>query len=364
MAHAAAVASTADQPVAVSASALTVSALSAITIASPLVLPLSSRANEAQPPTVDVAGKTSGEAGLAFCELDWSLGTVSVQSSGAASPHVTCSVSCAAQHLASAPPSQPSTDQKLPLSDCRTMLSAAAHGQTSATAGNSMAQPVPSRQMVSDQTAYRCHPALADSALHLGAVTNSTVSGQDSGRQTRAASTRVPVAMHGYWIPGSSTDPELQLQGKTGRWAVTEAPAVHEDGSSCNDVWLLGRGAGAGGLQAKGLVGKVIGTAKARSGHNRCVSSSVRAQLRNTGWWLLSPGHEWPCSLAVRGCPRQRLRRSWLPLRSGSELATARPWLRCHLARWLCKGKATRTQHSDMDEALSCIHQHVTASTW
>ncbi len=63
--------------------------------------------------------------------------------------------------------------------------------------------------------------------------------------------------------PGLLSGP--RLHGEAARWAVTEAAAMHEDGSSSNDVWLLGRGTGdGGGMQAKGLVGKVTGTVKAR----------------------------------------------------------------------------------------------------
>ena len=261
MAHAAAVASTADQLEPGAAGGSLTLALSKITIASPLVLPVFiSGSNPAA-----VACPTGSEPGLVLCKLDRSLGAVSIKSAECSAPHITCSVSCAVQPTASSMSgSQPSV---APMSGVHATLLAAVRLQPLASSGNSLAQPVPSQEMDSDQTAYRCHPALADSALHLGAVQTSAISREDNIGHARQQQTRVPVAMHGYAIPSKSAGHAQGPQpcGKAGRWAVTEAPALHQDGPSSNDVWLLSRGAGSGGggMQAKGLIGKVISTAKA-----------------------------------------------------------------------------------------------------
>ncbi len=151
MAHAAAVASTVDHPDPAAAGASVVSALSKITIASPLVLPVSSSATGAQPSTAAIARPNSSDPAVVLCQLEQSLGAISIQSAGSAAPHVTCSVSCALQPT---PASSQSSSQPTLAAGTRahtTLLTAdRLQLQSSAASGNSMAQPVPSREMDSD----------------------------------------------------------------------------------------------------------------------------------------------------------------------------------------------------------------------
>ena len=264
MAHAAAVASTADQPDGASAGASLASALSGIAIASPLVLPASSKAMDEQPTPASRAGSNDAGPSVALCQLDQRLGTISIRSAGSAAPHLTCSVSCAVQTVASSTP----RTQTLPAAGprARAMLLAAAEPKALAANGSRVARSAPSWELAGDETAYRCHPALADSALHLGAVQTPSSDRVLSAGHARQRQTRVPVAMHGYVVPGrpAGLAPESQVCSQAGLWAATEAPAMQADGSSSNDVWLLGDNGQSGGVQAKGLVSRVIGAAKVR----------------------------------------------------------------------------------------------------
>ena len=247
-------------------------ALSRISIASPMVLQDANAVGASQSQPGSAADPGKHRASTVLCEVDVILGGVSISSAASSAPHVSCSIAAAQAgvrvvegYLHS---SIKGVGQALDSAVFRASLRSVSQLRSSATLGHSFARTVLSPEQASDPSAYRCHPALADSALHLGAVKASS----PTDRQHRAGSpeqppTRVPVALQGYWVsqPSVGPVPWTQSDNESSRWAVSEVPELQRNGSSVNDVWLLERSAERGGLQAKGLVSKVIGAAKARS---------------------------------------------------------------------------------------------------
>ena len=242
-----------------------------ISIASPLVLSEGGAggASQRQPGLAD-ASDNDGDSSV-LCEVDLSRGSISIRSASSAAGQITCGVT-AAQPVASAEGgSSAAYDQCIKPTSAfagwRSILCSGAQLQHPDLTGHSLAQPALDLGQASDPSAYGVHPALADSALHLGAVkAPSQTDRQRLATPAERSATKVPVAMRGYWVPCACAAPVpwTQPRGDAGRWAVSEAPELHRDRSGVNDVWLLGHNAGSCGMQAKGLVSKAIGNAKVR----------------------------------------------------------------------------------------------------